>query len=52
MNSNGFVWRIMGGIVIALIGLALYVTQTQINPVTGEKQHISISTDQEIRLGL
>lgn len=52
MNSNGLGTRIIGGIVIALIGFALYMSQTQINPVTGEKQHISISTDQEIRLGL
>ena len=52
MNSNGFGVRIIGGIVIVLIGFALYMSQTQINPVTGEKQHIAISTDQEIRLGL
>lgn len=52
MNSNGFRGRIIGAIVIALIGFAFYMSQTQINPVTGEKQHISISTDQEIRLGL
>ena len=52
MNSKGFGVRIIGGIVIALLGFALYMSQTQINPVTGEKQHISISTDQEIRLGL
>jgi len=52
MNSNSFGGRIIGGIVIALIGFALYMSQTQINPVTGEKQHIAISTDQEIRLGL
>lgn len=52
MNSNGFGARILVAIVIALIGFALYMNQTQINPITGEKQHISISTDQEIRLGL
>lgn len=52
MNSNSFGSRILGGIVIALIGFGVYMSQTQINPVTGEKQHISISTDQEIRLGL
>lgn len=52
MNSNGFGGRIIGAIVIALMGFALYMSQTQINPVTGEKQHIAISTDQEIRLGL
>lgn len=52
MNSNNFGRRLIGGIVIALIGFAIYMSQTQINPVTGEKQHIAISTDQEIRLGL
>lgn len=51
-NSNNLGARIISGIVIALIGLAIYMSQTQINPVTGEKQHIAISTDQEIRLGL
>ncbi len=52
MNSNNFGTRLIGGIVIALIGFAIYMSQTQINPVTGEKQHISISPKQEIRLGL
>lgn len=51
-NSSNFGARLIGAIVIALIGFAMYMSQTQINPVTGEKQHISISTDQEIRLGL
>lgn len=52
MNSNRFWPRIVAGIVIALVGLALYMSQSQINPVTGKKQHIAISPDQEIRLGL
>lgn len=52
MKSNNFGARLIGGIVIALIGFAIYMHQTQVNPITGEKQHISISTDQEIRLGL
>jgi predicted Zn-dependent protease len=53
MNSNSNLGtRLIVGIVIALIGYAIYMNQTQVNPVTGEKQHISISTDQEIRLGL
>lgn len=52
MNSNNFGKRLIIGIVIALIGFALYMSQTQVNPITGEKQHISISPDQEIRLGL
>ncbi len=52
MESNGFSSRVIGAVVIALIGLAFYMSQTQTNPVTGEKQHIAISTEQEIRLGL
>lgn len=51
-NSNNFGARIISAIVIALIGFGIYMTQTQVNPVTGEKQHISMSPDQEIRLGL
>jgi len=43
-------------IVIALMmvafGLFMYWTQTEQNPITGEKQHISISPEQEIKLGL
>lgn len=52
MNSNNFWPRIIAGIVIALIGFGLYMSQTQVNPVTGKKQHVAISPDQEIRLGL
>lgn len=52
MPSDGFGSRLIGGIVIALIGFAVYMSQTETNPVTGEKQHISISPEQEIRLGL
>ncbi len=52
MNSNNFGARIFVGVVIALIGFALYMSQSQINPVTGKKQHIAISPNQEIRLGI
>ena len=33
-------------------GFIRFVNQTEINPVTGEKQHVALSPDQEIRLGL
>jgi len=38
----------------AIVAFALfrYFTQTEINPVTGEKQHIALTADQEIALGL
>ena len=42
---------ILAGI-IALVGFITYMGQTQINPVTGEKQHVAMSVDQEMALGL
>ncbi len=50
--SRGISLRFIIGLVIAGIGVVSYLTHTEINPVTGEKQHISISADQEIALGL
>jgi predicted Zn-dependent protease len=44
--------RLIGALVIALIGVVIYMSQTQVNPVTGEKQHIAMSVDQEMALGL
>ncbi len=44
--------RLIGALVIALIGFVIYMSQTQVNPVTGEKQHVALSVDQEMSLGL
>jgi predicted Zn-dependent protease len=44
--------RLIGALVIALIGFVMYMSQTQVNPVTGEKQHVAMSVDQEMSLGL
>jgi len=44
--------RLIGALVIALIGFVIYMSQTQVNPVTGEKQHVAMSVDQEMSLGL
>ncbi|CAN5507166.1 M48 family metallopeptidase [soil metagenome] len=44
--------RFIIGVVIAGIGLLSYLTHTEVNPVTGEKQHIAMSVDQEMQLGL
>lgn len=51
-GGGGFGWRIIAAVVIALIGVFMYMTHVEVNPVTGEKQHVAISPDQEIRLGL
>ncbi|MBS4169257.1 M48 family metallopeptidase [Parachlamydia sp. AcF125] len=42
---------IAAGLII-LFGLLMFLTQRQENPVTGEKQYVSLSPAQEIRLGL
>lgn len=44
--------RIIIGIVIALIAVISYFMKTDENPVTGEKQKVSLTVDEEIKLGL
>lgn len=39
-------------LIIAVIGFLVYMSHTEENPVTGVRQHVSISPEQEIRLGL
>lgn len=58
-SSNGYRTRASGcnpriiiGIVIALISVVSYYGYRVHNPVTGETQHINISAEQEIALGL
>lgn len=49
---QGISLRLIAGLVIAAIGVILYMTRTEVNPVTGRKQHIALSVDQEKALGL
>jgi predicted Zn-dependent protease len=51
-RGRGLNLRVVIAVVIALIGLVSYMMKTEINPVTGEKQHIAMSVDKEIALGL
>src|SRR3954468_4033948 len=44
--------RLIGALIIGVIGIAIYMFQTEVNPVTGRKQHIAMSVDQEKALGL
>ncbi|MBX6313988.1 MAG: M48 family metallopeptidase [Isosphaeraceae bacterium] len=39
-------------ILIAIFAIGRYMLQTEVNPVTGEKQHIAMTVDQEKALGL
>lgn len=40
------------GILIAAFGLFAYFTHTSVNPTTGESQHVDLTADQEIALGM
>ncbi len=42
-----FLFLLVGG-----FSLFKYLTNTQVNPITGEKQHVSISAEQEVAIGL
>jgi predicted Zn-dependent protease len=44
--------RILIALVIAVIGIVGYLGKKSINPVTGEKQYVDLSPNQEIALGL
>ena len=44
--------RLLVGLAFAVFALISYMGKAQVNPVTGEKQHIAITQDQEIALGL
>ena len=44
--------RLLIGVVMALFALFSYFKSSVYNPITGEKQHINITEEQEIALGL
>jgi len=44
--------RLITALMIALVAWFMYMNQVEENPVTGERQHVAISPDQEIKLGL
>jgi hypothetical protein len=49
-RGSNFRWII--AIVIAVGAVIAYFGKTQVNPVTGEKQRVNLTEDQEIALGL
>src|SRR5882672_238350 len=44
--------RLMIGLIMGVIALLSYFGYREVNPITGEKQHIGISREQEVALGL
>src|SRR6185436_8665118 len=43
---------LLGGLLIAALVLITYLSSKEYNPITGETQHLALSSDQEIALGL
>src|SRR4051812_12664582 len=52
MQQGSSKGRIFIALIIAAISVIVYYRNTSVNPVTGAKQHIGITADQEIALGL
>jgi predicted Zn-dependent protease len=50
-SSGGCLRFVIAG-VIALVAIISYYSRTETNPVTGEKQHVAMTVDQEMALGL
>lgn len=51
-TSRGFGGRLIAALFIAAFGLFTYMSQVEENPVTKERQHLSLTPAEEIRLGL
>ncbi len=51
-GGGGFNMRWIIALVIAGVGVIGYFMKTQVNPVTGEKQRVALTVDQEKALGL
>jgi len=50
-GARGFPFHYLIAAIIAIAGVVMYMTRTTINPNTGEKQHVSLTPEQEIQLG-
>ncbi len=52
MQTSGLKLRLIIGLVMAAVALISYYSKNQVNPVTGEKQHIDMTPQQEVAMGL
>lgn len=51
-SGRGFSGRIFLALIIALVGWFMYMSQVEENPVTKQRQHVSITPSEEIKLGI
>ena len=49
---QGLDLRMLAGLVIAIISIVIYMTRTEVNPVTGKKQHIAMGVQEEMAMGI
>lgn len=52
LRGGGMAMRLIFGIIIAVIAFVSYLGSSEYNPITGENQHLTLTPDQEIQLGL
>jgi predicted Zn-dependent protease len=52
MRSSGLKLRLIIGIVMAGLAMISYYSKTQENPLTGEKQQVALTPQQEVAMGL
>src|SRR6218665_1653169 len=52
MRSSGFKLRFIIGIIMAIVAAIGYYSKNQTNPLTGEEQHISLTPEQEVAMGI
>lgn len=52
MRSSGFKLRLVIGVIMAIVALIGYYGKNQVNPFTGEEQHIALTPEQEVAIGL
>jgi beta-barrel assembly-enhancing protease len=52
MQSSGLKLRLIIGLVMAAVALISYYSKNQVNPITGEEQHIDLTPEQEVAMGL
>lgn len=52
MQTSGLKLRLIIGLVMGAVALISYYSKNQTNPITGETQHIDMTPEQEVAMGL
>jgi beta-barrel assembly-enhancing protease len=52
MQSSGLKFRLIIGVIMGIVALISYYSKNQVNPITGETQHIDLTPQQEVAMGL